>query len=124
MSTVLSQDWVQDARQRGALIQILSRNARLLHADDGLAERFGASHLKPNGFDMIPAETAGEASGIIARFAATQTPVVVRFPIRGDLKGLQWFRFEVRWPQGLIALAVWPEEDPQHHRISVEPLSG
>lgn len=122
VDTVLQQEWVNDARQRGASLQVLSRNGRALYSDTGLADLYGASALKDNGFDMIPAETVAEATGIISRFAANQTPVRVRFPVRGDRSGLGWFRFEVRWPDGLIAMAVWPEDDVDQRRITVEPL--
>lgn len=99
---------------------VCAPTGRIHHADDGFLALTGRDDVLANGFDMIPANVAAEAGKIIGDLAGK--PIRTWFPYVDRRGGRVWCRFEVSWPGGLIAMAVWPEADAARHRIHWEPL--
>lgn len=115
---VLADPWVAARRQAGGQVLVCGRSGRILHADDGIAALAGRSDVPKNAFDMISSGHALEASALVLRHFGKD--LVTRFPWSGPGGRPRWCRFEVRWPRGLVLMAVFPEDDPERHHVHAE----
>lgn len=118
LEQVLSDPWVTEQRDAGGQIMVCGLTGRILHADDGIAALADRPRLPNNAFDMIAPGHAVQASTLVARHLGR--PLVTRFPWSGPDGALHWCRFEVRWPKGLVLMAVFPERDPSRHHVHAE----
>ena len=121
LEQVLSDPWVAQQRAAGAAILVCGMSGRILHADDGIASLAERDGLPTNAFDLISPGHVVEASSWVAQHAGR--PLVTRFPWVTPSGDLRWCRFEVRWPAGVIMMAVTLEEDPTRHRLDAERAS-
>lgn len=92
----------------------------ILRIDDALRQMIPALDVGGNGFDGVPIEYAEDgAQMMVQNFGQA---VRVRFPMRDATGVTAWFSFECNWPTGLVVAALWPEPDPERHRLHTEPL--
>lgn len=118
LQEVLDDPWVAERRAAGGQILVTGISGRIMHADEGVAALAGRTDVPTNAFDMIAPGSALEASAMVAKHLGRH--IVSRFPWADTQGRRHWCRFEVRWPKGLIVMAVFPEDDPERQHIHAE----
>lgn len=122
IEALLASEWAADVRARGGAVYAIGPSARILHADPALLEFVGRKSLPRNGYDMSDPEDAASGGDLIAQ--GMQGPYLVRWAFLDDDRQRRWVRMEGHPtpPRGYLVMGVWPEDDPNHHAISIEPL--
>lgn len=117
---IASSPWAESHRANGAAITVQSQNGKYYHADEQIWAMTQRSGLATNGYDLIPPGMAAKGAEMLGAHAGKSSRVW--FPCQSGRGDPVWCRFESSWHDGVLACAIWLEQDSEKGHLQAESL--